>query len=276
MTALAASLSTLDQVARLDEPAVAEARRLVSAAPEYDATVKGQKSAYGLEQVGLELKRHCEYWEKCEAAQKALAEVEKPVLEVSRQVSGHRQQAQKQMDAALALLRQPGGWLPVSLPLDAEKRELDSLEKQWRATQEQQISAIQLVARLGDLSSRYQVLAEKIERAAERAAREQADFESLTGEIEEQAERWRSLQRDYRDNPQASQEIRELLDGLAQELDRLKEQSRQGALSAEQVQQALKKLSRRVRLAQVAVDDQHAVDINGRVIESKDSTYREI
>ncbi len=275
-TALAASLSTLEQVARLDDPAVAEARRLVASGPSFDSAVKGQKSVYGLEQVGLELKRQCEYWEKCEAAQKALADVEKPVLEISRQVSGHRQKAQKQMDTALGLLRKPAGWLPVNLSLDAERRELDALEKQWQASHEEQTSAIQLVARLGGLSSRYQVLAEKIERATERTAREQADFENLDAEIEEQAERWRKLRGEYRDNPQASQEIRELLDSVEQETGRLKEQTRQGALSPEQAQQSLKKLSRRLRLAQVAVDDQHAVDINGRVIESKDSTYREI
>jgi hypothetical protein len=274
--ALAASISTLDQVARLDEPALAEARRLVSAAPSYELHGRGQKSALGLDQLGLELRRQCEYWEKCDAAQKALAEVEKPALEISRQVSRNRQDVQKQMETAQALLRRQDAWLPVNLTLDPERRELEALEKQWQAAQEEQATAIQLVARLGGLSSRYQVLSEKIERATERVTREQADVDAQVQEMEEQQQLWHQLQREHRESPQANQEIRELLDGVEQEARRLKEQSRRGDLTAEQLQQALKKVNRRLRLAQVAIDDQHAVDINGRVITSKDSTYREI
>ena len=265
---LNASLKTLEAVAKLDESAVAAADRLVSAD-------RGQKSFLGLDELGLEFKQRCEFWEKCDAAQKALAEVEKPVLETSQQVSQNHQTVQKQLADAADMLRQPTGWLPVGLSLGPERREFDSLGKQWQNLQEKSTTAIQLVADLGKLSSRYQVLSEKIGRAMERAAEEQAELESLDSELSEHRERWKNLRRAYRDNPQASQEINDLLDGVEKEVESLRKQARQGDLSAEQLEQALKKLTRRVRLAQVAVDDQHAVDVNGRVIPFRESTYRE-
>jgi sRNA-binding protein len=82
---------------------------------------------------------------------------------------------------------------------------------------------------------------------------------------------WEKLARAYSDNPDASQDIQQLLDESDQEMYRVKTQYREGRLTYAQVQQAIQTLHRKVRLYQAVLDDTHMVDLQGRVITSRES-----
>ena len=70
---------------------------------------------------------------------------------------------------------------------------------------------------------------------------------------------------------EASEDIHKLLNDADQEMYRIKTQYREGALTYDQVLQAIQALHRKVRLYQAVLDDAHVVDVNGRVITSRES-----
>jgi hypothetical protein len=71
----------------------------------------------------------------------------------------------------------------------------------------------------------------------------------------------------YQSNQPASEELRKLLDQLDNDRELLIRQCRQGSRNFQQAIQALEALQRRTRMAQIAIDSNHVIDINGRVIQ---------
>jgi hypothetical protein len=80
------------------------------------------------------------------------------------------------------------------------------------------------------------------------------------------AAQWEELWQAHRERPETTDEIRKLLADVDGERDLLKRQYRQGARSYDQVLQTLQAFQRKLRLAQVVLDDTHLLDINGRSI----------
>jgi chromosome segregation ATPase len=268
---LTASLTRLDSIAPLDDAPVAEARRLLSSGQSYGGNAYRQSPQLPVEALVLEFKRRSEYAQTCTATQQALHDLEKPVVESFNTASQGRQQVQDQFNTANSWMRQARAWPPVEVAVDTEFKQLGQIEADWAALKEKPIKAIDLVKRLGDFAREYQALAAKMGQLIERGNREQKDVQKLESELDEYLSLWEKLQKTYQDNPDAGEDIHKLLDEADQEMYRVKTQYREGRLDYAAVYQAIQSLHRKVRLYQAVLDDAHVVDVNGRVIASKET-----
>jgi DNA repair exonuclease SbcCD ATPase subunit len=264
--ALASKLTQADAVAPLDEPSVAEARRLLAAGQMFSNQPSQENQPIDFGQLVLELKRRSEYWQKCSAARMALQDSVDPLLEMYEAVSHNRRVAKEQFNEVAAWLRSARHWPPTSASLQSEEQELAQIEEQWQAIKQGQHKAMSLVAQLGTLDSRYQTMAGNVRRTAERAGEEMDRVEKIEAELDEVLQLWHAQGQTHLDNRTAREEIRRLMDGIQDEWEGIKRQYRQDALSYNQVLQNLQALLRKVRLTQVPIDESHVLDVNGRVI----------
>jgi flagellar biosynthesis chaperone FliJ len=264
---MSADLAGLDAIAQLEDASVAVARRLLASAQPYLSGAAGRLS---LGDTILELKKRSGFWQECNAAQKALENVHQ-LVETYEETSYQRQKTRELMSQSAAWAGQKRSWPPSSTTLEAETLELEKVEKQFQALKEQGGNAIGLVAQFSNLSTRYQTLAERLKQGAGRAAQEQSQVEELEASIGELTAPWQNMLAGYRDNVDASLQIRELLDSTELELKRIRYQYLRSGLDYNQVLLALKTLQRKVRFYQVALDDEHAVDSSGRVTRRRQS-----
>jgi DNA repair exonuclease SbcCD ATPase subunit len=269
--ALTASLTRLDSIAPLDEPAVAEARRLLSVSQPRPITAYAQRSQIPQEALVMEFKRRSEYNQSCAAVQKALEDLETPIVETYNTAQQDRQRVQDQFQSANNWLRQARSWPPVAVDVDGEYQALGRLEAEWAALKDRPVKAIDLVKRLGDMTRQYEALSGKMDQLIKRGNQEQKDIQRLEGELDRYLDDWEKLQSAYQDNPRASEDIHKLLDEADREMFRLKSQYKDNQLSYNQVQQSIVNLHRKVRLYQAVLDDTHVVDVNGKVIASRES-----
>ncbi len=178
---------------------------------------------------------------------------------------------QDQFNAANSWLRQKNTWPPVEVDGEAEFKQFGKIEADWGSLKEKPIKAIDLVKRLGDFAREYQALAVKMGQLIDRGNREQKDIQKLESELDEYLGLWEKLEKTYQDNLDAREDIHKLLDEADQEMYRVKTQYREGRHDYTAVFQAIQSLHRKVRLYQAVLDDAHVVDVNGRVIASKES-----
>lgn len=266
---MAGELTKLDTIARLEDASVAETRRLLSSGQPYLNGTAG-RSRLSLQDSVLELKRRSSFWQECIAAQKALENV-RQLVETYEETSYQRQNTRELLAQASAWGGQKRSWPPSSASLEAETKEMEKVEQQFQALKEQGGKAIGLVAQFSNLSTRYQTLAERLRQGAGRAAQEQSQIEDLETSISDLVAPWQDRLGEYRENPEASLEIRDLIDSVEQETKRIRSQYLQGALDYNQTLLALRTLQRKVRFYQVALDDEHAVDASGRVTRRRQS-----
>jgi DNA repair exonuclease SbcCD ATPase subunit len=264
---LTATLKELDEIAALDDKPVAEARRLLTSGP---LLTPAAKMRLPLDELLPEMKRRSDHWQACMAALNALGDF-KPLIETHKEASFQRDKARKALSEATSGMRQKRAWPPTAVTLEVEREEFEKTEQQWQALREGQSRAIARVAQLSNLGARYQALVERIAQASERAAREQAEAEEQEALVNEAAQQWQNLLVEYQSNPQASQEIRELLDAIHHELAQIRRNYNQGSADYTQTLQALKGLIKRLRYYQAALDEENALDASGRVHRRRDS-----
>ncbi len=264
--ALAADLSDLEEITELDEPAVAEAHRLLGSGQAYGASGFPGKTQFGMNEAILELRRRSDYWQSCNAALRSLEDVAQPLFETFSAASQNRQHLREQIAEISNWMRGARSWPPTSVSLDSERQELAKVEAEWEAVKSRPAKAITLVAQIGSISAKYQALSSKVQQIAERAAQEQSQVEKLEADIDELAQLWQQQMQTYRDNPNTTEEIRRLLGELENQHSSIKRQYRQGGKTYEQILQALQSLQRRIRIAQVSIDENHVIDVNGRMI----------
>jgi DNA repair exonuclease SbcCD ATPase subunit len=212
-----------------------------------------------------EFKRRGDYWQKCAAAAHALADIEQPVNDSYREANANRQATQQTFEEVSAWFRQRRDWPPTSVTLEAERQEMERVEAQWQAIKSNNTKAIHLVQQLGNLSAKYQTLAEKARQSTEHAAQEMSQIEELEAELNELAQLWQNQWYSYRQEAEVSKEIRGLLDEIDHQMELAKRQYKQKSRNYSQIQQSLKALHRKMRYYQVALDADHAVDVNGNV-----------
>jgi chromosome segregation ATPase len=269
--ALTASLTRLDSIAPLEDAPALEARRLlVDIAPRPGSIYRG-RGEFPLETLVLEYKRRSEQNQACTAVQKALADLESPVVASFNTAQQNRQQVQDLFHQANNWLRQGRAWPPVAVDAEAELQTLGRLEADWAGLREKPIKAIELVKCLGDLARQYQALASSLGGLIEQGNRQQKDIHKLESQVDAYLDAWEKIQGAYTDNPQASEDIHKLLNEADQEMFRVKSQYNEGRLNYDQVQAAIQALHRRIRLYQAVLDDTHVVDVTGKVITSRDS-----
>jgi chromosome segregation ATPase len=219
-----------------------------------------------------ELKRRSEFWARCTAASKALEEVAGPVTQAYQQAREDREFIRKQLDETGVQLRQRRSWPPTSITLTAERREAETLERQWAAMKNEPVRVVNLVSTLSGLAARYQALADRVSQAAGRFDQEQQEVSKLEEELEEYRLGWEANLREYRSNEMAGEEINELLTSLDSEHKQIRQQYQNGAKTYDQVLQSLRQLIRKARVAQVQIDEQHAVDVHGGVITRREAS----
>ena len=265
---MSSDLAKLDAIAQLEDSSVAEAHRLLaSAQPSLSGMARARLS---LEDTVLELKKRSDFWHECNAVQKALENVHQ-LVETYEETSYQRQKTRELISQSSSWGGQKRSWPPTSTTLEAETSELEKIEGQFQALKEQGGKAIGLVAQFSNLSTRYQTLAERLKQGVGRAAQEQSQVEDLEASISDLTSPWQNMLAEYRDNPDASLEIHQLLDSTELELKRIRYQYLRSGMDYNQVLIALKTLQRKVRFYQVALDDEHAVDSSGRVTRRRQS-----
>ncbi len=265
---LSSSLAALDAISPLDDPAVNEARRLVTGSQALDLHGYGGPPAFTLQQLVVEFKQHCDFWQSCRAATAAVQEVEKHVSAAyTAAIEMRRRASEPFIPASQTSL--VGGWLPSGEMTSAVRQEFDRLEQEWKSIPKNKTRALSLVSQLGKLTSSYQSLAEKSGQAAGQISQERARLDKLEKELLDMLDQWRARRQAYQDHPTAAPEIQALIDETQLALDQLKTQGSKGTRTYEQLLADLQKLQRKVRFYQVALDDQHAVDIHGREIISR-------
>lgn len=262
--ALSDSLSSLDAIAPITEGALSEARRLLSSGSARDHAAG--KSKFEPSDMIQELKLGSDYWQECLAARSAIREIEEPITDAYSLTIQNREKAQEQLNHLKKWLGKQRGWPPTSVSIENEAGELDQLETQWKAIKSMQINALGLVQKLSDLAGKYQTLAEKIYLAGERISGEFEAIGEHEAELEEYARRWQALWRAHRYSTQADQEIRELIDNINQEFEKIKKDYKQKRIDYAGVTREMKLLTRRARVAQVSIDDSHELNIEGQVI----------
>ncbi len=213
----------------------------------------------------LEYKRRSDAWQEITVAQKALGDV-LPLLETYRESSNQRDQARRRItetDGWAALKR---SWPPTAVGLESERLELDRLEAEWAALKKRSAKAIALVGLYSSLESRYQNLADKVSQSAGQRLKQQTQVEELDNQIAEQAGQWENLMNEHSDNLTASREIGKFLEDLDESLQEIENGYLRGDLEYEDVLYRMNAALRRARYFQVALDDDHALDVNGRVL----------
>jgi len=261
--ALSTSITTLKGIAVIDEKPIYDARQLLSSKNMYSSPVSKSAATGELIQA---LKTRSDFWQESSAVSQAVEDIESPVAESYARASQNRQRALDEYADLTNWMRQTRDWPPTTVSLESEKLELKSLDTQWKAGKGATTKAITLVQKLGELGGRYRMLGDRIHLAGERVSEEQQGVEELEIQLDEYMQSWQDQWRSHRSSPLASQEIDELLSDADRELKEIKNDYKGGKKGYDDVVQALKLLHRRVRLAQIAVDDNHVIDIDGRAI----------
>lgn len=261
-------LKAVEEIAPLEEQPIHDARRLLTSnlALGDGYTISGGsltgKSKLRLEELTPEFKRRSDFWQACSGTRQGLEAIAQPLLDTYQQADQQRQQAHEMLTQVATWLRQIHDWPPNSVALDESRQETDHLDGQWHAIKSSPARALQLVQGMGQLAARYQELAIKIQHTSEQAEREMSAVEELENAIIDLAQNWQNNWRNYQDDPQVAQDIRNLLDQIEHELSGIKRRYKQKR-NYSQVYQSMKALERKARAYQVELDQNRALDVEG-------------
>jgi hypothetical protein len=260
-------IERLKEIADLSEPAIADAQTLLSSP---DANIgegnrPGKKGRIPLKEIMLQYKFTNESWQRSLATTKAIEDIETSVYDANQKTEQQRHNAEDLLAQAEKWVQEARSWPPVSITLDAERREYDDIERMRNAIRKEQPRAIWLVGRLGDLASRYQAVAEKARHLGERAEADHSRIRSLEREMDESVRLWQYQKNAYSSNTLATANIQRLLSEISRDLDNLKRQYRQGIKNYNQIEQDLVLLSRKANSTLIPIEDDQRIDINGEI-----------
>ena len=260
------SLEVLDKDLYLDENAVADARGLIHKAADASRDSLGTKGRYPIEKIPNHLKRSNDIWQNAAAVLGAFQEVESPVLESYREASHHRENARRLYKDYVKLINKRTNWPPTTAEIKPYQSQYEGLESDWKSLRKQPSRAINLVAKLGGFSTRYQKLAVDLERQTVGAGQEIERVQELEDEISRLVRKWDNLRKSQRDNRDVSQAIRQLIDEAKKESDRIKHDFLRDEIDYEQVILDLGGLLSKIRSAQVPVDEENALNVDGKLL----------
>lgn len=261
--ALLNTLTTLDAIATVEDKALDDARKLLSSTETFNES--SSKAPTGFEDLIQDLKQRSDYWQECLAVRNAVKGVEDPIMETYSQAEENRDYVHEQYADLADWLERTSEWPPTSVSLESEELEIKSLDMEWDAVKQMSYPPISLVQRISNLDGKYQTLSEKIFHAGERVADQQERIEQIEKDLDEFERRWRAQRKAHSDSPMAQKEIDDLLSRADREYERIKNDYRNGELDFDGVEQALKLVQRRVRVAQVSLDDSSVIGMDDRV-----------
>ncbi|HVN52931.1 MAG TPA: hypothetical protein VMT46_01280 [Anaerolineaceae bacterium] len=261
-TDIGSRLNTLKEIGAVDEPVVKEAADLLAQLAD-TAGSNSKKELLPASEITLQVKYRSEQWQRCVATNRALAEIETPLLEAHQKAEAAREAAGGILSEASRTVPGQQSWPPSSQSIQASINDFNELDKQWDELRQKPNRALNLVSRLGEFTSRYHTISERIQAMADRAQEEQNRVRDLENQFNESVQMWRYQMRANSASPQAMSEIQKLVDDAIRDLNTLKQQARQGGKGYQQIVQDLILLSRRVNSATISIDDQQKIDING-------------
>ncbi len=266
MASLGERTARLNAIALLDDPAMAEAQRLLATETQEPRPAKGaRKAELPLAEAVSELKTRSEAWQRCASVLKALESIESSVLDDYEKAWQFRQEATQQLARAAELIPESRSWPPSNQNISAERQEFQMIEQSWKALSQERIQPIRLVSRLGGLAADYQGLAARVSQKVERAAQEQNRFRELEKRLAESRALWQTQMQLHAGNPVTRDDIHLLLEEVEQESEAIKEHYRRGSILYNQALQNLRQVCQKLDDALVQLNDTQDIDINGEL-----------
>lgn len=279
---LAEKLDLVTVIAPLDEPAFAEAERLLAR----DALPPGAKRSNLLtglpftekissevkrrhrEQLSLadavaELKHKNDEWQKSISVTRAVEDIERPLLERYHTAEQHAEEAREQLQLAMNVISEDRTWPPTTMRLTNEIHQFEDLEKRWENLKVDSCRAMQLISKISDLSEGYQELAGRITQILEKAQDEQRKALDYERRLGESMRMWQYQMQSYANNVAARDEIQNLLADAEMEADEIRQKYLRGVIPFIHVLQNFRLLCQKVEGAQVPLEGDQLIDING-------------
>ena len=265
VTVLDQATIQLQEIARLDDPAILEARRLLSRVNVVELSAKSPSKSFTFAETIAEMKKRNDEWQLCIAASRMLEEIRAPVIERYSQAEQYRTQASQWLNQAVALIPEGREWPATSQRLTSERQQFYSLEEQWHSLKDKSIKAIDLVSALADLGSKYQGLSAKLGQTVETAQQDQNRIKELEDRFEESCKLWEYQIRANAGNALVRDSITVLLNDAEIELEAIRRRYQRDGLPYNQVLQQLRSLCQKVDSAEAEYDQSHVIDINGEL-----------
>jgi chromosome segregation ATPase len=206
-----------------------------------------------------------EIWQRSLAVSRSIEEIETPVYEINDKAEQMRENARARLLEASRWTESQKNWPPISVSINDVQRDFEEVDQQRETIRKAQPRALWLVGRLGDISSRYQSIAERARRFSERAEADQNHIHDLEKQIDEAVNLWQFQKNAYSSNTMATANIHRLLGDITQNLEFLKQQSRQGKKGYGQIEQELAFLSAKATNATIPIELDQKIDINGEI-----------
>jgi hypothetical protein len=221
------------------------------------------REMYPLADAIAEIKLRNEEWQRCVASLHAVEDLEGPVLERYEKASNARDSARQVLSRASELMPEGRGWPPTAQILGGERKSLQDLETRWDATKQEPVKALQLVNNLGALGEEYTALGARVRQIVERAQQDQTRILDLEDRFEESRRLWMDQWETCAGNLVAQDEIKVLLEQADQDYSSIRERYLRSAIPYNQVLQNLRILCQRLDDAQITLDTEWMIDING-------------
>jgi hypothetical protein len=279
---LAEKLDLLTVIAPLDEPAIAEAERLlardgVTAGGRKPTLLNGlpfsekissevkrrQREQLSLADAIAELKHKNDEWQKSISVTRAVEDIEGPLLQRYQTAEQHAEEAREQLTMSMSVISEDRSWPPTTMHLTNEIRQYDALEKRWENLKIESCRAMQLISTLSDLSEAYQELAGRIRQISEKAEDEQRKAQDYERRLGESIRMWQYQMQSYANNIAARDEIQILLADAEAEAEAIREKYLKGSIPFIQVLQNFRLLCQKVESAQILLEGDQMIDING-------------
>ena len=263
MTSLEKKVAALREIAALDDPALIESQRLVAQTSMLDSSKKRAGKPITFSEIIAETKQRNEEWQMCIAASRSLDDIQGPVLERYRHADQQRTLAAQWLNHATSLVPEGRTWPATSQVLTSERQQFKALEEQWYTLKEKAVKALDLVAVLSELGSKYQVLATRMKQTAETAEQDQKRVRELEHRFEESCQMWQYQLGEYSDNLLTKEAITKLLSEANTEMEGIRQRYQRENIPYHHVLQQLRALCQKLDSAEAPFDQNHIIDING-------------
>jgi len=280
---LSERLQQIDAVARLDEPAVEDARNLLqrdemrylhSAQPETipltpQSMVSRVATRIGRAESRLpidnlqilgELKRKNDFWQMLVASQRALEEKSAPLLAASQELTQARDEAVSRLGEVAKNFLNQRSWPPNNQALLPESQSLRPIDEKWEAMKKKSSRADWAILEMGRLAQQYRLLSERAGQVLNRIQQDHERIQELEWQIDALKQRW--LSQSDPANSILREGVQQLLSQTDTKLDYIKQQYLHGMLPYEQAIQNLQLLYDDLYAAQVAAGANIKIGLN--------------
>ena len=187
---LSEKTEVLDSKLKLDEPAIADALRLLKQINSYETNDEPSASEDILAIHVDKLKQLNQAWQSCVINHQKIDEFAGTVLDMYGKAAKCREETLERFAKADAIAPDTLTWPPTTQHITQERQVLNVLEQNWGSLQQTQLKAIQTVVKLIDLSERYRSLSGQLERLVDIASQEQGRVKEFEKRLDKSRKMW--------------------------------------------------------------------------------------